>query len=101
MNVKRRGAVQVNRALRGEATFGFAVRGTKRDGKGKGGRPSGENKVECGEGRQMKKHKTKERKRKGKGRKKRKLLTIVKPSSFRKYIKIHLKLLTVTTNDVC
>lgn len=32
-NVKRRGAVQVNRALRGEVTFGFAVRGTKRDGR--------------------------------------------------------------------
>ncbi len=58
MNVKRRGAVQVNRALRGEVTFGFAVRGTKRGGRGKGGRPSGESKVECREGRGMKKHKT-------------------------------------------
>lgn len=37
MNVKRRGAVQVNRALRGELTFGFAVRGTKKWGRRGGG----------------------------------------------------------------
>lgn len=36
MNVKKRGAVQVNRALRGEVTFGFAARGTKKK-KGRGG----------------------------------------------------------------
>lgn len=62
MNVKKRGAVQVNRALRGEVTFGFAVRGTKK-GEGEGrsrGRPSGENKVECRENRGRKKLKTRQ-----------------------------------------
>lgn len=37
MNVKRRGAVQVNRALRGEVTFGFAVRGTRKGERGREG----------------------------------------------------------------
>lgn len=42
MNVKRRGAVQVNRALRGEVTFGFAVRGTRKGERGRdGGRVEG------------------------------------------------------------
>lgn len=41
MNVKRRGAVQVNRALRGEVTFGFAVRGTRKGGEREGGMEGG------------------------------------------------------------
>lgn len=51
MNVKRRGAVQVNRALRGEVTFGFAVRGTRKGGEGgrDGGRTSGGTRAECRE----------------------------------------------------
>lgn len=59
MNVKRRGAVQVNRALRGEVTFGFAVRGTK-----KKRRERGEREAECrgGGGRGVKKQKTRREK---------------------------------------
>lgn len=34
MNVKKRGAVQVNRPLRGKVTFGITVRGTKRGERG-------------------------------------------------------------------
>lgn len=50
MNVKRRGAVQVNRALRGEVTFGFAVRGTRKGERGRdGGRTSGGTRAECRE----------------------------------------------------
>lgn len=37
---QRRAAVQVNRTLRGEVTFGFAVRGTKMGGRVTGGRLS-------------------------------------------------------------